>query len=64
MNLQRQYWRGFAKYLLMSACICERITTRYFGTVRTDKFGELKRLLSEWASSDVVQKLEELRSLT
>lgn len=60
VNLNRSYWTGFVKFLLMNACACERITIHYFHdpwkkTVQEQKFSSF-----QWASPHAVLELKPL----
>jgi len=60
VNLHRSYWMGFIKFLLMNACVCERITVQYSGDSCHKKLAEQKLKMFQWASPNAILELEPL----
>lgn len=50
VNLHRSYWIGFVKFLLMNACVCEKITIQYASDSRSRILVEQKLKMFQWAS--------------
>ncbi|ONK81616.1 uncharacterized protein A4U43_C01F31140 [Asparagus officinalis] len=60
VNLRQSYWMGFIKFLLMNACVCERITIQYYGDPCSKKLVEQKLKMIQWGSPQAILELKPL----